>query len=376
MINVKDQFVMSISIDTKKDFVSVSDLSEFSITEYAGGLLPTYDLMFVTEDESVLSMLHEGKTISIQYGKDTNSLEDAILFPGDIKTVKEGNNKRYIEVSGYAVSLAYVTNPYSKISDQMSAVELMIATAKIDFKRVVTNIEKSKDKQNWIQPGINNRAFLSHLMMRANIMPSFITTAILANGTYVIKDLIKDIKENKPVWRFVRGKTTENFIDYNADATASSHNLYFNNWTGYEKEKIVLNFSTGKVEKVSTAFKPLIAMAKEIDKDPKVKGRFNGFEIQNEFVHESFWAAYDHNLVNLTQLSKIEVATSFMDQYRKIAPLDLVSYVETDTTDKGSSSEYTSGLYYVTRVTKSVQEKRYITTVSLNRESINAVRND
>lgn len=375
MIKIKDQFCVSISIGAKKDFILVEDLDEFSITEYSGGLLPTYQLSFITNDESVLAMLNEGQTIAVQYGKDTNSLEDTVLFPGEIRTSKEGDNKRVIEVSGLAVSLSYLTTPLSQISDKMSAVELMIKTAEIDFPRVSSNVTKSLDSQYWIQPGTSNRAFMSHLMLRSNIMPSFIATAIQANGTFIIKDIAKVISENKPKWKFVRGKESSDFINYDADAVMTSRNLYFNQWTGYQKEKKVLNFSTGKIDSVSTEFKPLIAMAKEIDKDSSIPKRFNGFEIMNDNVHENFWPAYDHNLVNLTQMSKVAYALSFQDSYRAIAPLDLAFLTERDTSDRGAASEFTSGLYFVTRITKSVQGARYLETAILNRESVNAARN-
>lgn len=375
MITISDQFVLSLTIGNKKDFIQVEDLAEFTITEYAGGLLPTYILSFLTADESILSLLNEGNNIFIQYGKNNNSLKDSILFTGEISSNKEGSDKLFIEISGFAVSLRYITEPYSLITDKLSAIEALIATAKIDFKRVDTNIEKSKDVQNWIQPGISNRAFISHLMMRQDIMPSFIGVAIKADGTFLIRDILKTIK-GEPKWKFLHSSEKgSNIINYNSDAAINSKPLYYNNWTGYEKEKFVLNFNTGAMEKVSTKFEPKIALAKEIDKDKTIKKRFNGFEIKNESVHENFWSSYDHNLVNLTQLSKVGLILSSMDEYRDVSPLDYVYFNQEDTKGNGASSEYTSGPYFVTRVSLSIQERRFVEVFTLNRESLNGARN-
>ena len=374
MIQVKGQFLLSISIGDKKDFVLQEDFIEFSITEYAGGLLPTYNLIFVSANEDILSYLHEGQSIKVQYGKDYDSLDEAELFVGELKTPKEGDYRRLYEISGFAVSLAYVNNSFTNISSKKSAIELAIEIGKRNFKKVETNITKSKDSQNWIQWGISDRAFLSHLLIRSNTMPSFTAMAITADSTFILKDMLADIKENKIDHKFIKDENSQN-IDYASDALVSSQPLYFNNWTGYEKVRKVLNYSTGKVEKVSTKFKPIIAMANEVDKNPDVIGRFNGFEMVNENVHSAFWSAFDHNLVYLSQMAKVQIQLSFMSQYRKIKPLDLVYFSERSNANKGQASEYNTGLYYVTRVTKSIQSKEYLTVVTLNRESINAVKN-
>ena len=374
MISVEGQFLLTLSIGNVKDFVTQEELLEFSITEYSGGLLPTYQLLFISSNEKILSMLHEGQTIKVQYGKSNENLEEAVLYVGELNTQKEGDFKRSYDISGFATSLSYVNSHHTKISEPKSAVEVILETAKRNFKKVETNISKSKDKQNWIQWGIPDRAFMSHLMIRSNLMPSFPAMAITADGTFIFKDILADVKEGKVDHKFVKLES-DKVIDYDADFLVSSQPLYFNNWTGYEKVKKVLNYATGKIEDVSTLFKPVIAMANEIDKDPNIKYRFNGFEMQNENVHENFWKAFDHNLVHLSQMSKVQVQLSFTSEYRKVKPLDLVFFSESDNANKAQASEYNSGLYYVTRVTKSVQAKTIVTTVTLNRESINAIKN-
>ena len=375
MIQVKGQFCLSLTIADKKDFVTIQDFIEFSITEYAGGLLPTYSLAFVSADESILAYLHEGQHIKIQYGKDVDSLQESVLYVGELNTPKEGDYKRMYELSGFAISLSYVSNCHTAISSSKSGIELALEIAKRNFTKVDSNITKSKDKQNWIQWGITDRSFLSHLVIRSDLMPSFPAMAIKADGTFILKDILLDIKNTKePKYRFVRNDDPK-YINYTNDTIVSSRPLYFNNWTGYQKEKKVLNFSNGQVESVSTSFSPIIALANSIDKDPSVANRFNGFELLNENVHSNFWKAYDHNLVHLTQMSKVELIVSFFSQFSKISPLDIVFLSESSTENKNNASEYNSGLYYVTRVTKSLQSKEVVTTVTLNREAINGTKN-
>lgn len=375
MLRFSNTFALELSINGVTDFIKeVQDLFEFSISEYSGCRLPTFNISFISDNDNILKFLNEGNIILASYGKDIDTLETTSLVLSTLNTSKEGDTRRMYAISGFAINLGYIQNNNLVISSKKSGIEVAIEVAKRNFKKIDSNITKSEDSQYWIQPNTTDRHFINHLIMRSDLKDSFACGAILANGVFILRDIKKLIKDEVK-WKFIKHANNKNEIDYSPDASLQLSPIYYNFWTGYEKGQVVIDFETGEQSTVSSKFIPILAISKEQDKDPSITKKYDETSFQNDSVHANFFKSYKQNLTYLTQLSKVEIQVDFQNFYRAIKPLDLCFFAQPDNTNPAGSNEFTSGVYIATRVTKSIQNKKLITTVLLNREALNSARN-
>lgn len=375
MIQTDGGFYLQLDIGAKKDFIKEAvDLLEFTVIESVGNALPEFILTFITRDESIMGLLHEGTPIVAIYGKGQSTIDTVTCYTGKIETQKEGAQSRSFSLSGLCVDQTYITDHVLKIHAQQSAVALVLAIAKTYFKRVDTNITDSADSQVWIQPSLSDKAFVSKTLMHADLPNSFPLCAITADGTFILRDAVKTIQNEKPKWRFVPTSANVSDIEYLADGIMESNSSFINNWTGYAKVTKVLDLIKNTVSNVSTVFKPLLSMSTVSEVMSGISYRFKGFKPQSDSVHANYWASADRNLVYASQMSKLDVTHSFVDVYHDIKPLDL-AFIQEYGVDDITSSDYTTGLYLVSAVSRSIQNKKFITTVGFNRESLSKIKN-
>lgn len=373
-IGIDGQFYLSVNLGGNSDFIQVEDLIELSIYEYAGNILPTFELSFRSYDESIFKFLNEGNSISIQIGRTSGESEDVKLFPSSLDTAKDGANARIYKVSGFAASTDYITNHNTQITSMKSAIEVAIATASNSFPKVVSNITKSKDKQKWIQPSISDKQFLNDVILRSDLGSSFPVFAITSTGSFIINDLEK-LLEAKFNWKLTKDKNKDNDIVYDSDVTIESQAGFINNWIGYGKELNVIDSVSGDDIKVFEDPKVIMSMSNTLDKSQTIKKRFGGSRFISDNVSSTYWSAYNHNLQSLANLSKIDNTLSFTDEYYPVKVLDIVMFNEESNSNDKMSGEEQSGLYIISGVIRTFQAKRMSTVLILNREAFNNVRN-
>jgi hypothetical protein len=79
--------------------------------------------------------------------------------------------------------------------------------------------------------------------------------------------------------------------------------------------------------------------------------------------------AYQQNLSYLSIFGSTKIVLQFSGRYANIRVLDLVLLRDLDL-DMKQSEGYYSGAYLVTRVTRVLENKNFITMIHLNRESL------
>jgi hypothetical protein len=366
---IDGQYSLSLSISSKKDFVKKEDFVELTIIEEAGNVLPTFILMFSSTDEDILRLLHEGNVLKCQFGRDNNSLKDISLSVNKIKTSEEGSDKRVYEVSGFAGNINYITDHFLNISDKKSGIEVALETAKKSFSKVSSNITKSFDKQNWIQHNISDKVFINDCYSHA----------ITADGTFILKDILKDIDRpftNQYDWKLTKEAKLNKEITYDADYIIENQSGLINNWLGYGRKLIIDNAVTGVQTELFEKPKTVLSLSKDVPKDTTIDSRYGGEHILSENMHEKYHSAYNHNAIGLSNLSKVEQVISFSNYYYPVKPLDLIMFSAPSTELDSQSSEQVSGLYIASKVARTIQSDRMVTTLLLNREAFNKVKNE
>jgi len=348
------------------------------MTETAGTMPPTFMFNFSTQREDILGALNEANDLTVSFGSGRNDLVDAQLTINSIVT-GGGGHKRDLITKGLLSSLAFTNQSNILITDEMSGVEALKLIAEKHFnvgdERMPTfNIEKSEDSQRWIQPNISDRKFMNEIWMHSYLSESFIGCGITSDGRFICKDM--KLQGAEYDWRFTNTPQDEKDIQYDTDYSLDIQTGLVNSWVGYGQEKIIHDLENSVSELYAEDVKPSLALIETIARREGVGRRHHSLGMVTGNTHENYWRAYLKNLAHLAMFSAVQLTVSFHDLFVPIKVLDLVMFKDEDVASGIQASEAVSGLYYVSKVTRTIQHKQLVTVVELVRESVNQVRGE
>lgn len=376
MIGVDGQYLFRFRLGDRDDFIREEDLQIFKLHEEAGNVLPTFMLAFDTLDDSIVRMIHEGNDLEVSFGRDRNSMADIKLAVTRVEPIRSGDSKRHIAVTGMMSALPYISIDRVMISDKKSGIEVLKDITKKYFNTSMFNIEKSIDSMNWVQPSFTDRAMVNHCWMHSDIPNSFPAVGISSDGQFICKDVKKALKD-KFKWRFTNEIKEKNDISFDGDFVIDLNSGFINNWLGYPREKLIYNLEEGTESKIMESAEPITALTSEIARRAEIEKRYATAGVINENVHPNFWTAYLRNLTNLGVLGSVTLVLSFGNRFENIRILDQVMFKEDDISNpKAESSEFLSGVYFVSSVTRILQGRQFATTVKIARESFNQLKGD
>ena len=376
MVGVEGQFLFKFRIQDREDFISTEDLIYFKLCEEAGNMLPTFEMCFTTTDEKLLGLFHESNDIEVSFGENLDSMTDIKIVPMRVTPTRAGANKHQIVANGFYSALAYLNTDRVFISDKKSGVEVIKDVASRYFNTSGTfNIAKSVDLQNWVQSATPDRLFVNQMWMHSNLTNSFPAVGISSDGRFILKDIKAELNKDFK-WRFTPKVQNAKDIYYDGDYATDHNTGFINNWVGYTREKTIYNLEAGSQSILSNITKPVMSLTKEIAKRAEIEKRYAQAGILSDNVHAEYWSCYLRNLSSLATLGAVKNTISFSDKFKSIRVLDLVMFKEDSVDEPNATSEYKSGLHFVTKVARSVQNSRLTTIVELSRESVNSLKGD
>ena len=374
MIGVNGQFFLNFKVGGKNGFITdLDDLIKFSIIERAGNILPQFILTFYTRDEGIFPLLNETNDLEVSFGESKDNLDDMTLNVLKLNSLgSSGGVKELISVTGCLSKIEYLS--YKKLASykNLSGVEALKEVVSQHFTPVF-NIERSEDKQTWIQPSWTDRRMIQEIWLHSYLSKSFIACGITSNSEFILKDMKKNITDY--AFKFTQNPESSKDIPYDSDLTIECTTGFINNWVGYGQEMLVENTDTGQKQLASAEIQPIIALTDQVVKNAKIAKRRHSTKLVNSNVHENYWLAYVKNITLLASLSSVRVQLSFQKRFPKIKLLDLVM-LKVDGLNTQGSSEYRSGLYYVSKIVKTISNKQIVVIVDLVRESFNFVKGD
>ncbi|GAG37651.1 unnamed protein product, partial [marine sediment metagenome] len=213
---------------------------------------------------------------------------------------------------------------------------------------------------------------------------------ITMRGEFILKDIVKEVKlktsgaKINPDYRFViRQENLEKDILFDGDYSVGSETGFLNQWMGYgrSKQTRIIEDATDTIIEVEPA--PLISHTNKLDRAVESGVRTAQFGLLNDNVHENYWKAYYQNKTNLVIFGSTKIAISFQLGMVPISIMDLIIYKDEDiditkggNPSKGSQSYEYSGLYFVTKVGRTITSRNISTTVELNREALGQIQGD
>jgi hypothetical protein len=347
----------------------------FKIIEESGNVLPSFELVFKVKDEKILSYLNEGTDFKVTYGRDTDSTTDSMLMVLNKSYSRQGKDSRVLRATGLYAAPNYISGSGLKITTPLSSVEVMKQVVSKYFKPVF-NLEVSNDVQTWIQHNVSDKTFVNELWLRSYVEGSFLACGISSSGEFILKDIRQDL-QNKHDWRFTSSPTLKNDILYDGDFGIEDSSGFLNNWMGYGRERMVYNLETGENELTTEEMLPILSLTKKLSRRAGIEERFASSATRNDNVHRYYWASYLNNLMKLVMMSAIKVKIGFGNKDVPIKILDKVMLNDDSVGAFGNeASEFHSGLYYVSKVVRTLQNRQVYTICEMCRESLGNIKGD
>lgn len=371
-IGIVGQYQFKFTIGALQDAISEEDLHSFTLIEKAGNVMPEFELIFSTEREDLFSYLHEDNKLDVSFGKDVNSLTTVSLSCAGIECIRQGRQKRTLSITGLLSPPSYLSSSRTLITSSKSAVEVIKDVVSPYFTPVF-NISKSSDTQRWIQPNWSDKKFVNEVWLHADLPGSFPAVGISSAGRFILKDIKKDLL-TKPKWRF--GKDVQNEetdIIYSGDPIFKIKTGFINNFVGYGREKIIYNLEDGDETTILEKAEPIVALTNKMARSAGVEKKFAASGIINDNTHANYWQSYQRNFAYLAAFGNVLTTVHFTNYFADISVLDQVLFKDEDPlkTATSPSSEFNSGIYYVSKVVRNIAGRQFTTTVELCREALN-----
>jgi hypothetical protein len=371
MIQVQGSYLFRFSIATQSDFISEANFITFTLVEEAGNFLPTFQLAFYLQNDDILRYLNEGNNLTVSFGRDSSVLVDAKLAITKCVSQRVGEGKRYVSVVGMYSALDYLNNSQFFISDAKSGVEVIRDIVSKYFKPVF-NISASNDLQRWISPGISDRRFVEQMWHHSYLPDSFIAVGISSDGQFILKDVKAELK-TKYDWNLTKEVRVGGVdLTFNNDAVTESNTGFINSWLGYGKSNTVYDLEAGTQETITSVPEPVVALTKQLARRANVEAKNASSCIQNDNVHSNYWLASLQNLTSLASFSAISVTLSYSGGFFPMRVLDKVMFSDDDIQSRrNASAEFHSGIYFISRISRTLANRQLNTVLLLVRESFN-----
>lgn len=375
MIGIQGKYLCSFNLNDKLDFIREEDLSKFIIIEECGNILPYFQLVFKSPDRELPNYLNEGIILKAKFGKDSDSLDDLQLVIHSMMAYRTGDDYIVYNITGLYYKIDYLDTRIF-ITDKINGATALKQIGS-KFFNVDSNLSETADSMYWKQYNISHKKFINDIWLYTYIPESFISIGIDIKGNMKIRDIKKLLSKSTTDWDLGNNRDVKNHIDYDGDYVITSQAGFINAWLGAGRNKFLYDLDAGNGLIQNEDVKPLMALTRKllINANREKKAFENG--IINENVHENYWRAYLRNIISLAIFSTVKLTWSFNNDYRDIHVLDTILFKESAPTgNKISSSEYSSGIYINTKVSRILSQKSMVTIVESCREGFNQPEGD
>lgn len=368
MIGAEGQYVFRFDVGGYDDFIAEQNFISFTLVEEAGGLLPTFQLAFRLQDDVVLTKLNETNNLKVIFGKDSLSVTDASLTITKL-TVQRQGNARLVNCIGTFAAIEYLNKSRAIISGASSAFEVLHERASLYF-HTEFNRTSGADSQRWISPGWSDKRFFSELWMHSDFGASFPLIAITSDGTFRGFDVKRKLAQGID-WRITRDPVNANDLTYNDDAIQQSNSGFMNAWMGYGRKQQEFDLEAGTNEEISAIPEPVLALTKKLSRRADVEAKQASSGIVNDNVHANYWRSHLYNMTNIASLSTLTVTLSYSNRFYPMKVLDTIIFKDDDVLGRNKSSEFNSGVYFISKIARTIMHRQIKTTLTLSRESFN-----
>lgn len=373
MIGVESQYLFSIFLKDQPNIISEEDMLSFTIIEVAGLNLPYYEVAFSIKDKANMEYFNDKNVLNIQLGKDINSLKDTLLHMEKVIESPAQQDVGTIIIRGVQDSKPYLVNDNVAVYQGTSDVVLQSLASKYGYKPTLL-IDKMDDEMAWQQNSMTDYAFANKVWLHSYSKDNaFVITSFNIENEFRMYDIVKCIGDQNIKYNFVTSKPendkeTQIHSNFETDNNTSMNNFF----GGYVKQMHIYNVKERKFELVDIGnVVPIISEADTSNTDTNIS-KSGGFRIQTPDMHAKYFRAEMLNKARLFNMNSSRIWITIEDEYSDIHPLDLCTVLAKESGNQ--SCEQVSGMYMVSKVVRTIQDRRLTTSALLCRESFNNQR--
>ena len=374
MIIIKDQITLLFSIGPVSDFVDEEDFKSMAIIKNAGGVRPLINLSFEVKNDNIVPYLNKGNLITIMYGV-SEPVDGPLIFEIEsIDTAKQYRAGSVVNLMGSMYKPGFTNYMRSHNYGNIKGFECIQKIAEQNNFKFITNVTRSNDKQLWVQSGMTDWQYLSHVFWRTyKDTDTFFAFAFDNENLYYYN--VRELLQAGPRWVLsvpniandtANGKIV-NIGSYKADDSCLGQ---LTELAGKNQQTIAYNVDTGLFSTPESKLKTFTTMGTN-----KLNTREDGcrdftYAIMTGDDHENCIAAINQNRRNNLLYSTHKLYVPVPVQYRNFRLLDPVQVIPADP----DASE--AGMYFITGIVNQYQGQKYQTNLILNRESANNIKGD
>lgn len=370
MIGINGQYLVMFKVNNMKDFIREDQLVSFKFIEEAGNVLPIFELIFETSDDSIIQYLNSGNTLEVSMGISKTSMitTKLYIFKRDKDSVSNISTRIYLNGFLSATPYNYTCSNNIIKGSSKDAIKT-VASKNFKFK---TNIDKTDDTMSWIQPNTSNREFVTSVWLHSFISNDDLTViGITSNSELIFNSMKNSFQSRTPTWKFQDTVSDgSNNIIYNGTPTFIGNIGLNNHLTGFYKSRVIHDLD--KVEsKLSTSkIAPILARTKKQDTSD-MGSRMGTVSLKTANMHDNYHNAYDMNVTKLNALKSLKAKVDIYNQYFPIKVLDTVLLKDNSGNIKNTTSEDSSGFWIVSKIARILSNRQFINVVTLCRDGIN-----
>lgn len=371
MIQLEHQYICSFNLADRADFILNEDFIEFLYVESAGNILPTFELSFILRDLSILRYLNQGNILYVSIGRTQISMiEIPLMILSDISKIDFTLGQK-ISITGtlYIPQYNMKDNTNVLFGNSKNIIEYIINnTNYFSFK---SNIFSTFDTQSWIQPNISDMAFINDIWMHSYIDKNTFIACACDNNKFIMYDMRKKLNSD-PDWIFSKklaSSESSNVITIGFEHIKNSFGES-NLLLGYNDTNHILDINSLEYNNADYSLKNFTQIDSNKFNMLNSNTRFTQFKFINDNVHENYQNAYYQNIKNLILYSSVKTYVSFGGQFKRLNLLDSVMLNTFE--NKGR----TYGINIVSRIAYQITNRKFITNVTLCRESVNDIDGD
>lgn len=365
MIGIDGQFLLDIkSEELNKDLSYFGKLHSFVAIEECGLLLPVFNICFSLKDLKNLSYFHEGSIIKAAFGKNKKDLKYINLHVIECSILDSSTEEKVIKLVATLFKPTYSKNTKIKIYKNKCSLDVMKSILN-EYFQVKTNLDLTSDRQNWIQYGISDKAFVEYLWYNSYLDNGFLALGCSAiDNMYVIKDIVKEFTKLEYDYRFANGKKDSKDVVISKVRSSKGNFGFYNTWAANDFDSLNYNLSTDTFSSKSYTINTLLSTSNKNPRNSLVEKNVSKITL---FANDKYSKSKKYNIFALANYSKYNVEIELIDELYPIKLLDKI-YLDLNK-EIETNSEFFSGNYLVTSVVRSIANNTCITKVILTRES-------
>lgn len=375
MISIEGAFVLNFRFGELENFIQIQNLKTFSLIEDAGGILPTFKLIFETSEEKIMKSLNQGARLQVDMGSDNLNMNTIDLVCISVLINKMGGDSFLINISGIYDALDYIVEPRLNISSSSEDALTALTAVAGTYFNVDFDPNSSEDSQIYIQANISDKKFAQFLVSHAKLSNSAPIFGITSEGKFKVRD-IKKLASEPYTWKFAKEiEDSEKDIIYESGDVLEGSSGMINSICGYGRKIYELNYDTGVSVINTETSTSVFSNASAPSRKASIGDRMGNIVPMNDNLDPNFYKTELRNsMYNLT-CSQYKKTVRFVNVYKPVEILDLAMYSEL-AVSANETLEYTSGLYVITKVVRNISGGFFQTICELCRESLNNPEGD